>query len=296
MLPKKVKIVEVGPRDGLQNETEIVDSVTKVNFVNMLSATGLTNIEVGSFVSENSVLQMANTDTVMGAIDRHDGISYSVLVPNEIGMQKAVTFNPNSVAIFTAVSETFCKKNINCSINESLIRFEKVFELAKQYSIPVRGYLSCVLGCPYEGEIDINKVAELANVLFDMGCYEISLGDTIGVGTISKVSHLVDVVASRTDLNKLAVHFHDTYGQALVNVHTALQCGVSVVDSSVAGLGGCPYAKGSSGNLATEELVYMLNGLGIDTGVNLDKLIKAGNYISRQLNITPRSKLSMAKS
>lgn len=281
MLPIKVNVVEVGPRDGLQNEKQILDIETKIELINKLSETGLKNIEVGSFVSPKAIPQMHDTDAVLQRIQRYDDVNYSVLIPNKQGMEQALYSSPSSIALFTAVSEKFCQKNINCSIEESFTRAEEVVALANSRDIPIRGYLSCVLGCPYEGEVDVHKVADLAVRLIDMGCYEISLGDTIGVGTISKVQELISIVSNKIDINKLAVHFHNTYGQALVNVYTALQMGIKTVDSSVAGLGGCPYAKGASGNLATEELVYMLNGLGIESNVNLNMLYEVVDYVNQ---------------
>lgn len=295
MLPKRVKIVEVGPRDGLQNEPTTLPTKTKVDLINLLSNTGLSNIELGSFVSEKYVPQMHDTDEVLEKIDRNSNVLYSVLVPNVQGMQVAIKSKPDSIAIFTAASDSFCKKNINCSIKESIERFQQVVELAQSSNIPVRGYVSCVFGCPYEGETAADKVADIVKILFEMGCYEVSLGDTIGVGTLTQVEVLISKLAAKHDINKLAVHFHDSYGQALVNVYRALQLGITTVDAAVAGLGGCPYAKGSSGNLATEDLLYMLNGLGIETGVDLDKLIDAGTYITNQLKISPRSKVSLAR-
>lgn len=295
MLPTKVKIVEVGPRDGLQNEKQQLDVSTKVEFINKLSQTGLCDIEVGSFVSPEKIPQMSNTDKVLSEIKRFKGIKYSTLVPNRTGIDKAIKYQPDYVSVFTAVSNQFCLKNINCTIDESIARFKEVCEVSKQYSIPVRGYISCVLGCPYEGEIDVHKAVELASTLINLGCYEVSLGDTIGIGNINQVQRLIAEVNQAVALDKIAVHFHDTYGQALVNVYAALQMGVSIIDSAVAGLGGCPYAKGAAGNLATDDLVYMLNGLGIDSGVDLEKLLDAGHYICKQLNIPPRSKLSLAK-
>lgn len=294
MLPKKVKIVEVGPRDGLQNEKCLLQDDIKIEFINKLSETGLLNIEVGSFVSKDSIPQMGSTAKVLTKINKNSNVNHSVLVPNIQGMEQAIEFKAGSVAVFTAVSDTFCEKNINCNIKQSLNRFKDIFKLADTHSIPVRGYISCVLGCPYEGEIDVNKVADLAETLIQSGCYEISLGDTIGIGNIRQVKELITTVSKKIDLSKIAVHFHDTYGQALVNVYTALEMGVNIVDSSVAGLGGCPYAKGASGNLATEDLLYMLNGLNIETGVRLDLLLAAGNYITEQLNIQSRSKVALA--
>jgi isopropylmalate/homocitrate/citramalate synthase len=294
MLPNKVKIVEVGPRDGLQNEAELVPAAVKVDLVDMLSKAGLPVVEAGSFVSPKWVPQMAASDEVMQGIDRKPGVSYPVLTPNIKGFEAALAVGAEEVAIFGAASESFSQKNINCSIAESLERFLPVVAAAKEKDVRVRGYVSCVLGCPYEGEIDPSKVVEVSQTLLDMGCYEISLGDTIGVGTPGKVKALIEAVSAVVPLEKLAVHFHDTYGQALANIYAALEMGVSVVDSSVAGLGGCPYAKGASGNVATEDVIYMLNGLGIETGVDLDKVVQAGLYICQEIGKVPASKVSNA--
>lgn len=293
MLPSNVNIVEVGPRDGLQNEQRFLDYKTKAEFINKLSVSGLSNIEVGSFVSAKAIPQLTDTDQVLTSINRQPDIKYSVLVPNRKGMQKALTYKPDVVSVFTAVSEKFCQKNINCSIKESLERFSEVMTLAKANNTPVRGYISCVFGCPYEGKIDFAKTCELATELLNAGCYEVSLGDTIGIGNAKEVQQLLTILSKKIELHQLAVHFHDTYGQALVNVFAALQMGISTIDSSVAGLGGCPYAEGASGNLATEDLLYMLNGLGIESGVDLRKLVAAGHYITQQLGINPRSKVSL---
>ncbi|XP_020838737.1 hydroxymethylglutaryl-CoA lyase, mitochondrial isoform X2 [Phascolarctos cinereus] len=265
-LPKKVKIVEVGPRDGLQNEKSIVPAQLKIRLIDMLSESGLPVIEATSFVSPKWVPQMADHAEVLKGIRKLPGIRYPVLTPNLTGFQAAVSSGAEEVAIFGAASELFTKKNINCSIDESLERFEKVLSAARAADIPVRGYVSCVLGCPYEGKISPAKVAEVAKKLYSMGCYEISLGDTIGVGTLVGMKDMLSAVMKEVPVSALAVHCHDTYGQALTNILMALQMGVTVVDSSVAGLGGCPYAKGASGNVATEDLLYMLNGLGIETG------------------------------
>lgn len=292
-LPKKVRIVEVGPRDGLQNE-KTVELSDKIALVNALSDTGLDYIETGAFVSPKWVPQMAESRDVFDAVKRKDGITYAALTPNIKGLEAAIAAGATEVAVFGAASESFSQKNINCTIDESLERFEPVMEMAKEHNIKVRGYVSCVLGCPYEGDIDVNKVADVAKKLLDMGCYEISLGDTIGVGTPMAVKAMLEAVTTKVPVEKLAVHFHDTYGQALANIFSALQLGVATVDSAVAGLGGCPYAKGASGNVATEELVYMLNGLGIEHGVDLEKLTRAGWAISDALNRTPSSKVSLA--
>jgi len=292
-LPTKVKIVEVGPRDGLQNE-KAVPLQAKVDLVNALSDAGLPVIETGSFVSPKWVPQMADSRAVFDNITRKDTVSYAALTPNVKGLEAAIAAGASEVAVFGAASESFSQKNINCSIDESLARFEPLMLMAKEHGLPVRGYVSCVLGCPYEGEIDVAKVAQVAKKLLDMGCYEISLGDTVGVGTPLAVQTMLKAVLENVPVDKLAVHFHDTYGQALANIFSALQLGVSTVDSAVSGLGGCPYAKGASGNVATEELVYMLNGLGIEHGVDLDKLAAAGWAISDALARTPNSKVSVA--
>lgn len=294
-IPSDVKIVEVGPRDGLQNEKQVITAETKIELIDRLGNAGLRVIESGSFVSPKWVPQMADTDQVLAGISRQEGISYPVLVPNEKGMEAALSSAVEEIAIFGAASESFSKKNINCSIEESLERFIPVCETAKNNSIRIRGYVSCVLGCPYEGDIDPSIVVAVAEKLMDMGCYEISLGDTIGVGTPVKARALVEKVAASIGMNKLAIHFHDTYGQALANIYACLEAGVSVVDSSVAGLGGCPYAAGASGNVATEDVVYMLKGLEIETGVDLDKLVETGRYISEQLQRKPASRVSLAR-
>ncbi|CAL1574895.1 unnamed protein product [Knipowitschia caucasica] len=294
VLPDKVKIVEVGPRDGLQNEKIIVPTETKIHLINMLSEAGLSVIEATSFVSPKWVPQMADQMEVMSGICRKPGVTYPVLTPNLKGFQAAMKAGASEVAIFGAASELFSKKNINCTVDESLQRFEEVMKAAKEARIPVRGYVSCVLGCPYEGKVAPEKVAYVAKRLYDMGCYEISLGDTIGVGTPGTMSVMLEAVTKEVPVNALAVHCHDTYGQALANILVALQMGVSVVDSSVAGLGGCPYAQGASGNVATEDVVYMLHGLGLRTGVDMSKLMDAGTFICRTLNRKSNSKVAQA--
>ncbi|XP_077476828.1 hydroxymethylglutaryl-CoA lyase, mitochondrial isoform X1 [Stigmatopora argus] len=293
-LPKRVKIVEVGPRDGLQNEKTIVPTVTKINLIDMLSESGLSVVEATSFVSPKWVPQMADQVEVMMGICRKPGVSYPVLTPNLKGFQAAVKAGALEVAIFGAASEMFSKKNINCSVDESLRRFDEVLKAAKTAGVRVRGYVSCVLGCPYEGKVAPAKVAHVAKCLYSMGCYEISLGDTIGVGTPGSMREMLAAVSREVPLDALAVHCHDTYGQALANILVALQMGVSVVDSSVSGLGGCPYAQGASGNVATEDVVYMLHGLGIQTGVDIAKLMDAGAFICRSLNRKTGSKVAQA--
>ncbi len=293
-LPARVKMVEVGPRDGLQNESAQVPAAVKVALIERLVDAGLGVVEVGSFVSAKWVPQMADTAAVMAAIRPRPGVSYPVLTPNMRGFEDARAAGATEIAIFGAASETFSQKNINCGIAESLDRFRPVAAAARDQGIRVRGYVSCVLGCPYEGEIAVDAVAAVATALADMGCYEISLGDTIGVGTPAKAQAMIAAVARELPIDTLAVHYHDTYGQALANILAALEMGVAVVDSSVAGLGGCPYAKGASGNVASEDVLYMLDGLGIETGVDLGKLIAAGRFISDHLGREPASRVSRA--
>jgi hydroxymethylglutaryl-CoA lyase len=294
MLPKSVKIVEVGPRDGLQNEQGTVPLSAKVALVEQLAYAGCSVIETGSFVSPKWVPQMADSAAVFQQIKRQHNVRYTALTPNLRGLEAAIEAQVDEVAIFGAASEAFSQKNINCSIAESLERFLPVIELAQKHQLPVRGYVSCVLGCPYEGFVAPQKVAEVSQLLIDMGCYEISLGDTIGVGTPVKTQHMLDVVISNIPADKLAVHFHDTYGQALANILIALQQGISVVDSAVSGLGGCPYAKGASGNVATEDLVYMLDGMNIETGINLNQLTQAGLKMMQALGRESNSKVARA--
>ena len=293
-IPKRVKMVEVGPRDGLQNEAMIVPADVKIELINRLSSTGLSVIESTSFVSPKWVPQMADNAQVMLGITRSPGVSYPVLVPGMQGFEAAVAAGAGEIAVFGAASEAFSQHNINCSIAESLERFAPVIVAARQRNIKVRGYVSCVLGCPYQGEVAPEAVAQVALSLLEMGCYEISLGDTIGFGTPAKAQEMVKKVAEVIPLRRLAVHFHDTYGQALANILAVLELGISVVDSSVAGLGGCPYAKGATGNVASEDLLYMLNGMGIETGVNLTELIDAGLYISKYLGRQSGSKVARA--
>ncbi|XP_014804072.1 PREDICTED: 3-hydroxymethyl-3-methylglutaryl-CoA lyase, cytoplasmic-like [Calidris pugnax] len=293
-LPEYIKIVEVGPRDGLQNEKVIVPTDIKIELINRLSKTGLPAVEVTSFVSSKWVPQMADHKEVMRGIERHPGVQYPVLTPNLHGFHSAIAAGATEVSVFGAASESFSKMNINCSIEESIEKFEDVVKSARNMNIPVRGYVSCALGCPYEGNIIPAKVAEVSKRLYGMGCYEISLGDTIGVGTPGSMKRMLEAVMKEIPLSALAVHCHDTYGQALANILTAIQMGVAVVDSSVAGLGGCPYAKGATGNVATEDVIYMLNGLGINTGVNLYAVMEAGNFICTALNKKTNSKVAQA--
>ncbi len=294
--PHHVRIVEVGLRDGLQNEAQIVPTATKIEFIERLAASGLKTIEATAFVSPKWVPQMADHAEVMRLLPRVAGVSYPVLVPNMRGFEAAAAAGAAEVAVFAAASETFSQRNINCSIAESLVRFEPIFAAARTEGVRVRGYVSCVLGCPYEGEVQPALVADVAASLFDSGCYEVSLGDTIGVGTPNKTTALIETVASRVPIAKLAGHFHDTYGQALANIYAALNLGVGVFDASVSGLGGCPYAPGAAGNVATEDLVYMLAGMGIATGVNLDSLIAAGSFICEKLNRPTQSRVARTHS
>ncbi|MEW6292647.1 MAG: hydroxymethylglutaryl-CoA lyase [Pseudomonadota bacterium] len=293
-LPKKVRIVEVGPRDGLQNEKQPVPTAIKVELIDRLADCGLTAIEATAFVSPKWVPQMADAAQVMAGIARRDGVSYPVLVPNEKGLDAALAAGATEVAIFGAASEAFSQKNINCTIRESLERFKPVLARAKEAKLKVRGYVSCVLGCPYQGEVAPAAVAEIAWALFEMGCYEISLGDTIGVGTPEQAKAMIEAVARRVPIKKLAGHYHDTYGMAAANIYASLQMGVNVFDAAVGGLGGCPYAQGASGNVATEDVVWLLQGQGIDCGVALDKLVDTAQWISAQLGREPASKVARA--
>ncbi len=293
-LPTRVKMVEVGPRDGLQNEAKAVPAAAKIALIERLADAGLPVVEAGAFVSPKWVPQMADTAAVMAGLARKPGVSYPVLVPNMQGYAAARAARAGEIAVFGAASETFSRKNINCSIDESLDRFSPVCAAAQKDGVRVRGYVSCVLGCPYEGEIAPTAVAHVAARLLDLGCYEISLGDTIGVGTPAKAAAMIEAVGQCVPRDRLAVHFHDTYGQALANILAALESGIAVVDSSVAGLGGCPYAAGASGNVASEDVLYMLNGLGIETGVDLEKLAEAGRFICIALGRQPASKVALA--
>ncbi len=292
--PKHIKIVEVGPRDGLQNEAEVISTEDKVKLIKYLGESGLSVIESGSFVSPKWVPQMADSANVFSNIDRRKGVTYTALTPNMKGLENAINAGADEVAVFAAASESFSKKNINCSVEESIERFRPVCEEAAARNIPVRGYVSCVLGCPYEGSISPHAVKNVSKDLLSLGCYEISLGDTIGTGTPSNARILIDTVLDDVPLEKLAVHFHDTYGQALANIYAVLEQGVAVVDSSISGLGGCPYASGAAGNVATEDVLYLLNGLGIETGISMDRLLKASWFISGVLSRPPASKVANA--
>ncbi|KAJ1790529.1 hypothetical protein LPJ59_005150 [Coemansia sp. RSA 2399] len=293
-LQSYVKIVEVGPRDGLQNEKTLIPTETKVSLINSLADAGLPVVEATSFVSPKWVPQMGDAEKVMAKINRRPGVSYPVLTPNVKGLEAAIAAGAEEVAIFGAASESFSQKNINCSIAESIRRFEQVADAARKAGLRIRGYVSCVAGCPYEGKVDPGAVASVAKDLSALGCYEISLGDTIGVGRPREIQRMVDAVAKHVPISQLAIHCHDTYGQALANIYASLESGIRVVDSSVAGLGGCPYAKGATGNVATEDVVYMLEGNGFSTGVDLQKLIDVGQWISGELGRSTGSRVARA--
>jgi hydroxymethylglutaryl-CoA lyase len=293
-LPRRVKIVEVGPRDGLQNEKQAVATDIKLELIDRLGDAGLKAIEATAFVSPKWVPQMADNADLMKRLVRREGVAYPVLTPNEKGLEAALAAGATEIAVFGAASEAFSQKNINCSIAESLARFAPVIEAAKKADVLVRGYVSCALGCPYQGPIAPAAVAEVAWALYEMGCYEISLGDTIGAGTPVATKKMLEAVAKRVPLKKLAGHYHDTYGMAIANIFASMQVGVAVFDASVAGLGGCPYAAGASGNVATEDVVWLMRGLGIETGVDLDKLAATGAWISAQLGRAPNSKVARA--
>jgi hydroxymethylglutaryl-CoA lyase len=294
MIPAAVKIVEVGPRDGLQNEAKIVPVSARIKLIEDLLDAGCRSIEVGSFVSPKWVPQMEGTAEVLGAFKGRSDASLPALVPNEKGFDAALAAGAKEVAIFAAASETFSRKNINCSIAESITRFAPVAEKAKRHGVKLRGYVSCVLGCPYEGEIAPEAVLKVARQLHDLGCYEISLGDTIGVGTPGRARQLVRLVAGEMPIGEIAIHFHDTFGQALANIYACLEEGVAVIDSSVAGLGGCPYAKGASGNVATEDVVFMLNGLGVYTGIDIEAVANAGRTVLELIGKPSQSKAARA--
>ena len=298
--PSKVEIIEVGPRDGLQNEKISLSVEQRVELIERLARAGLKKIEAGSFVSPKWVPQMAGTDLVLDTLNSNwslkeqCGVRYAALTPNLKGLEGAIHHGAGEVAIFSAASESFTQKNINCSIEESLQRFDVIMARVKEINLPVRGYVSTVVGCPYEGDINPQKVAQVAKYLFDMGCYEVSLGDTIGVGTPIKFKQMLQAVMKDVPANKLAVHCHNTYGQALANIYASLELGINKIDTAVAGLGGCPYAKGASGNIATEDVLFMLNGMGIETGVNLDEVIQTGQWICNLLQRENQSKVGLA--
>ncbi|MBJ9973828.1 hydroxymethylglutaryl-CoA lyase [Pseudomonas sp. S75] len=294
-LPAQVRLVEVGPRDGLQNEAQPISVIDKVRLVDDLTEAGMSYIEVGSFVSPKWVPQMGGSAEVFAGIAQRAGVTYAALAPNLRGFEDALAAGVREVAVFAAASEAFSQRNINCSIAQSLERFEPIMDAARQHGVRVRGYVSCVLGCPYEGQVDPQQVARVARALHDMGCYEVSLGDTLGTGTAGDTRRLFDTVSAQVPRERLAGHFHDTYGQALANVYAGLLEGIQVFDSSVAGLGGCPYAKGATGNVATEDVLYLMQGLGIETGVDLDRLVAAGQRISDVLGRQNGSRVARAR-
>jgi hydroxymethylglutaryl-CoA lyase len=292
--PSRVKVVDVGPRDGLQAEPGIVATATKIALIDRLSAAGVPAVEAGAFVSPKWVPQMADTAEVLAGIARRPGTGYPVLVPNAKGLEAAIAAGVEEIAIFGAASETFSQRNINCSIEESFERFRPVAAAARAAGMRVRGYISCVLGCPYEGDVPLDSVVRVARELDAMGCYEVSLGDTIGVGTPGRARAMIGAVSDVIPVERLALHFHDTYGQALANILACLDAGVTTVDAAVAGLGGCPYAPGASGNVASEDVVYMLDGMGIETGIDLGALVEAGQFICDALARAPTSKAAQA--
>lgn len=294
--PEQVQIVEVGPRDGLQNESAPISAADRIKFIDLLVQSGLQTIEAGAFVSPKWVPQMADTDIILQKLlSNYPDLPFPVLVPNARGMQDALNCGAREIAVFTAASERFTQKNINASIAESFARFAPVMDIAKHHNIKVRGYVSCITACPYDGRTAPQKVLEITTKLLDMGCYEVSLGDTIGVATPADIEHLLAILTPVTGADCLALHCHDTYGQALANILTALDFGLTRFDAAAAGLGGCPYAKGASGNVATEDLIYMLHGLGIETGVQLDKLLLASAFITERLNIKTRAHVGLAR-
>jgi len=295
LTPAKVRVVEVGARDGLQNEKTLVPTPIKVELIDRLSQTGLQTIEATSFVSPKWVPQLADAAEVYTAITKRPGVRYPVLVPNETGYERARAVGAMEIAVFTAASEAFNRKNTNASIDESIDRFMPVLERAKTENVAVRGYVSTVLGCPYQGAVPVSDVVRVARRLYELGCYEVSLGDTIGIGTPVKARDLLAAVSAQVPMTALAVHFHDTRGQALANILACLELGVSVVDASVSGAGGCPYAPGASGNVATEDVVYMLHGMGIDTGIDIGKLINTGRWLSEQLHRDNHSRVGQAQ-
>ena len=292
--PNKINIYEVGPRDGLQNEKKIIPTEVKIDFIDRLVQCNFKNIEIGSFVSPKWVPQMADSDLIIDRIKKNHDVSFPVLTPNLKGLQKAIEKKADTICVFATASEEFSLKNTNCTVSNSLKRIEEVIKEAKKYDLRIRGYLSCVLGCPYEGKISYEKTSEIASFMIEQGCYEISMGDTIGCGTPLEAVKLFKKVSQNIDIKKLAVHFHDTYGQALSNIYAVLQLGVETIDSSVSGLGGCPYAKGASGNVATEDVIYMLNGMGIKTGIDFKKLLEVSSFISKYLNRKNQSKVARA--
>ncbi len=294
-MPAQVKIVEVSPRDGLQNEPRSrLDTALKVRLIEGLAAAGIRHIEAASFVSPRRVPQMADSGAVMQRLQRQDGVVYSALTPNLQGLEAALAAGVDEVAVFTAASEAFNQHNIHCSIDDSLKRFQPLIEQARGAGVPVRGYVSTVLGCPYQGSVKLSEVVRVSRALYELGCHEISLGDTIGVGTPLQAKRMLAAVATHIPLSQLAAHFHDTYGQALANLYAVLEEGLAIIDSSVAGLGGCPYAPGASGNVATEDVLYMLNGMGIDTGIDLNRLLDTGQAVCQALGHPPASRVARA--
>ncbi|MDX2346527.1 MAG: hydroxymethylglutaryl-CoA lyase [Legionella sp.] len=293
-MPKRVTLIEVGPRDGLQNEPVFVPSAQKIELINQLSQTGLKNIEVTSFVSEKAIPQLADNLTVFDAINKPKDINFSALVPNITGLEQAIKAGLKNIAVFTAASDTFNQRNINCTIKESLARCKLVVEAAKQHKLYIRAYISCVLGCPYEGNISPKQVADVTQQLLDLGVDEISFGDTIGVGTPRQTLDLIHAISELLPFEKIAMHFHDTYGQAIANIYASLTAGIHRFDSAIAGLGGCPYAQGASGNVATEDVLYLMHGLGIETGVDIYKVVQAGDKICHYLSRKNQSKVATA--
>ncbi|MBA2651983.1 MAG: hydroxymethylglutaryl-CoA lyase [Tatlockia sp.] len=292
--PQQVTIVEVGPRDGLQNESSFVATEKKIELINLLSQSGLQNIEITSFVSAKAIPQLADNEAVFTTIDKVASVRYSALVPNLRGMTKALELGLKEIAVFTAASETFNQRNINCSIAESIARFEPVIEMAKAQKVRVRAYISCALGCPYEGEISPKQVQAVASQLLALGIDELCLGDTIGVGTPRQTKRVVNEVLELIPSSQLAMHFHDTYGQAVANIFASLECGINRFDSAVAGLGGCPYARGATGNVATEDVLYLMHGLGIKTGIDIFKIVAAGDMICKAMGKKNQSKVANA--
>jgi len=294
-LPKEIEIIEVGPRDGLQNEPTQIPTPLKVELIERLANAGLRTIEVTSFVSPKWIPQLCDGETVFSTIHKHPHVRYPVLIPNRQGLERALKVHVKEIAILSAASETFSKKNTHCSIQESFIRNQEILTLAIQNQIKVRGYISCSLGCPYEGKILPKTVVSIAEKLISMGCHEISIGDTIGVATPKQAQHLIKMLAEIIPLKRLTIHFHDTYGQALANIYACLEAGIQRIDSAISGLGGCPYAKGASGNVATEDVVYMLEGLGLKTGIDLEALVKISEFCAKMTGRPPRSKVSQAR-
>ena len=293
-LPASVSLMEVGARDGLQNQSKKISAELRAQLVHRLAESGLRRIETGSFVSPKAVPQMADSDQVFALLKKKSGVVYSALTPNQKGFDAAIAAGADEVAVFASASEGFSQKNINCSIAESIKRFEPIIAAAKQHHIHVRGYVSCVMDCPYDGEINPQSVVDIATEMWNMGCYEISLGDTIGTGTPLRAKRMLAAVNKHIPVQFLAAHFHNTYGQALTNIYALLEEGLSIIDASIAGLGGCPYAPGASGNVATEDVVYMLEGMGIDTGINMSELLQTARFIQKEMGIQSSSNAGIA--